>query len=50
MDTITIPRAEFEMMKQELKVLRDSNLYKRLMEFEQNIAKGRKFSRADLGF
>lgn len=41
---------EFEQMKQELEVLRNSNLYKRLLEFEKNISQGRKYSRKDLGF
>jgi len=50
MDVVTIPRAEFEQMQQELKVLRNSKLYKRLLEFESNIAAGNKFSRKDLGF
>ncbi|MFA6461196.1 MAG: hypothetical protein WCV90_02930 [Candidatus Woesearchaeota archaeon] len=50
MDTVTLPRMEFEQMKQELEVLRNSNLYKRLLEFEKNISQGRKYSRKDLGF
>jgi hypothetical protein len=50
MDTITIPRVEFEQMRQELSVLRKSSLYKRLLEFEQNVSKGKKYTRADLGF
>lgn len=50
METITVPKAEFEQMQQELKTLRNSHLYKRLLEFEQNIASGKKFARKDLGF
>jgi PHD/YefM family antitoxin component YafN of YafNO toxin-antitoxin module len=50
MDTVTIPKAEFEMMKQELKVLRNAKVYKRLLEFEHNIAKGKAYTRKDLGF
>ena len=50
MDMVTIPRIEFEQMKQELEMLRESKLYQRLLEFEQNIAKGKKFTRKDLGF
>lgn len=47
METVTIPREEFETMKKELKVLRNSNLYKRLLEAETNI-KGKKYTRKDL--
>lgn len=50
MNTVTIPRAEFEQMQQELSVLRNSKLYKRLLEFESNISTGKKFTRKDLGF
>lgn len=49
-ETITMPRVEFEMMKQELELLKESRLYQRLLEFEENISKGRKFGRQDLGF
>ncbi len=49
-ETITIPKVEFEKMKTELVVLRKSKLYKRLLEFEKNIAEGRKYTREDLGF
>ena len=50
MDTITIPRVEFEQIQEELRMLRKSSLYKRLLEFEENISKGKKYTRADLGF
>jgi len=50
METITIAKEEFELMKRELKTLRDTHLYKRLLEFEKNITEGRKFTRKDLGF
>ncbi|HJX06306.1 MAG TPA: hypothetical protein VJ461_06365 [Candidatus Nanoarchaeia archaeon] len=50
MDIVTIPRADFEQMQQELNVLRNSKLYKRLLEFESNISAGKKFTRKDLGF
>lgn len=50
METITIPRMQFEQMQIEIETLRHSSLYKRLMEFEQNIAMGKKFTRKDLGF
>jgi PHD/YefM family antitoxin component YafN of YafNO toxin-antitoxin module len=50
MDIVSVPRAEFEQMKQELEILRNSNVYKRLLEFETNISSGKKFTRKDLGF
>jgi len=49
METITIPKQEYEEMKTEIETLRNTKLYKRLMEFEKNIAK-KKYTRADLGF
>jgi len=49
METITIPKEEFELMKQEIKTLRATSLYKRLLQFEQNI-KTKKYTRKDLGF
>ncbi len=50
MDTITMPKAEFEKMKEEIETLRDSKVYKRLLEFENNISTSKKFTRKDLGF
>ena len=50
METITIPKAELEQLQKELEILRNSNLYKRLLEFEKNIAEGQRFTRKDLGF
>ena len=49
METITIPRIRFEKMEEELETLRNTSIYKRLLEFEQNIQK-KKFTREDLGF
>jgi len=46
---IEIPRKEFELMKEEIAILRETRLYKRLLEFEQNI-KEKKYTREDLGF
>ena len=37
-------------MKKELRILRNSNLYRRLLEFEKNISQGKKYTREDLGF
>ena len=45
-----VPKMEFEKMQEELKTLRNTKLYKRLLEFEQRILQGKKFTRADLGF
>jgi hypothetical protein len=50
MDTVTVPKVEFELMKQEIKTLRSSKMYQRLLEFEQNISSNKKFTRKDLGF
>ena len=50
METITIPKQEFEKMKEELGILRNSKLYKRLLEFEQRVLQGKKYTRVDLGF
>ena len=50
METITIPKERFERIMLEIKVLRNSKLYKRLLEFEENISKGRRYTRKDLGF
>ena len=49
-ETITIAKKEFEQMRQELELLRGSRIYQRLLEFEENISKGKKFGRKDLGF
>ena len=49
-ETIIISRQEFEQMKEELKVLRKTSLYQRLLEFEENIRQGKVFTRKDLGF
>ncbi len=50
METVTLPKAEYEQIQTELETLRHSTLYKRLLEFERNIAEGKKFSRNDLRF
>jgi len=50
MRTVILPKEKFEQMKQEIIFLRNSLIYKRLLEFERNIYKGRKFLREDLGF
>ncbi len=50
METVTIAKQEYEGMKQELESLRNTALYKRLLEFEKHIEEGKKFTRKDLGF
>ena len=50
METVSIPKEEFELLKKEVETLRNSNLYCRLLEFENNIKTGKRFSREDLGF
>ena len=50
METITVSKAELEQLQRELETLRNSSLYKRLLEFEKNISEGKRFTRADLGF
>ena len=37
-------------MQRERKLLRNSKIYLRLLEFEQNINRGKKFTREGLGF
>lgn len=49
-ETVTVPRVEFERTKQELELLKESRLYQRLLEFEENVSKGRKFGRKSLEF
>lgn len=48
-ETITIPKEEYQMMVAELETLRRTDLYKRLLQFIQNIQEKR-FTRKDLGF
>ena len=50
METITLPKVELEQLHRELETLRNSGLYKRLLEFEKNIVESKRFTRADLGF
>ena len=45
MDTVTIPRDEHDSQ-----MLKNTHLYKRLVEFEKNISEKGEFTREDLGF
>ena len=49
METVTIPKEDFELMQREIETLRHTSLYARLLEFEKNISH-KKFTRKDLGF
>ena len=50
MEKMIIPKHKFRQMQREIKVLRNSNLYKRLLEFENNLIRGKRYTREDLGF
>ena len=50
METILISKEEYKKMKKEVQVLRSSKIYKRLLEFEKNILRGKVCMRKDLGF
>ena len=49
METVTIPKMKFEAMEQEIATLKNTKLYKRLLEAEENIRKGKKYTRKDIG-
>jgi len=49
METVTIPKEEYITLIEEVKMLKNTRLYQRLLEFEANI-KSKKYTRADLGF
>lgn len=49
-ETITIPKEEYLKLKEENQMLRRTDLYRRLLEFEQHIKAGKIFTRKDLGF
>ncbi|MBU2616393.1 MAG: hypothetical protein KKB79_00210 [Nanoarchaeota archaeon] len=50
MELITIPKEKLEQIQKEINFLRNSSVYKRLLEFEENLSAGEKFTREDLGF
>ncbi|MBI4043763.1 MAG: hypothetical protein HY393_03080 [Candidatus Diapherotrites archaeon] len=50
METVTIPKEEYAELKNKVRLLKNMDVYKRLLEFENNIASGKKFYRKDLGF
>jgi len=50
MKTITISKEKYEEMSEALRILRNLSLYKRLLEFENNIKEGRIYTRGNLDF
>ena len=49
-ELISISKEEYENLKEEVSMLRNTRLYKRLLEFEENLRNGNIFTRKDLGF
>lgn len=49
-EMVTVPKEEYERLKEELSILKNGKLYQRLLEFEKNIINGKKYTRKDLGF
>ncbi len=49
-EMVTIPKEKYFQMAQELQMLRNGHLYRRLLEAEKNIFLGKKFTRKDIGF
>ncbi len=49
-EVVTISREKYLGMKREIETLRKTGLYKRLLEFEENIKTGKIYTRKDLGF
>lgn len=50
METVTISKHEYLQMKQNIKLLRETELYRRLLQFEENVKTGKIYIRKDLGF
>ena len=49
METVTIPKHEYLKMKTELKTLRNSKLYKKVLKSKEEL-KTKTYTRKDLGF
>ncbi|MFH1391520.1 MAG: hypothetical protein ABIH20_04380 [Candidatus Diapherotrites archaeon] len=49
-ETVTISKEKYNALRDEVKTLKNSKLYKRLLEFHKNISSGKEYSRKDLGF
>ena len=50
METVTIPKEEYERMKNALRIVRSMKLYTRLLEFEKNVENGEAYTRKAIGF
>ena len=54
METVTISKEKYEQMQREIKTLRNTDLYKKLLkslaEFKKDAAEGKEYTRKDLGF
>ena len=48
METVTIPKEDFELMQREIKTLRNTKLYTRLLNCLENLKK-KEYTRKDLG-
>lgn len=48
--TVTISKEKYDSLIKEVETLRNSGVYKRLLEFERNISLGKKLYRKDSGF
>ncbi|MEE8167764.1 MAG: hypothetical protein V3T58_02685 [Candidatus Hydrothermarchaeales archaeon] len=49
-EVVTISGEKYLGMKREIDTLRKTKLYKRLLEFEEDIKRGNIYTRNDLGF
>ena len=49
MEKVTLPKVKLEQLQREVETLRNFRLYRRLLEFEKNISKRKRFTRIDLG-
>ena len=49
-EVVTIPREKYLGMRREIRALKNTKLYKRLLEFEENVRTGKIYTRKDLGF
>ena len=50
METVTISKSKYEEMREALRIIKNLELYKRLLEFEKNIREGKVYYREDLDF
>ena len=50
METVTIPRDEYDSLVRDSRMLQKSHLYQRLLEYEESLAENGEYTREDLGF